>query len=242
VSPQAKRYLPAERTPRGSAARLGGEVNFWEPRLPTLHVHLDESGNLTFKPIGSKYYVFTAAWTYDPGPLAMALIALRFALLKKGHDLHRFHATEDKQLNRDAVVTALAGFAGWKFAAVVIEKAKVYPELRSPHRFYPEFASSVLKHVFRRHLAPGTDTVLVFTDTLPVHKRREAVEKAIKTACRQELPKATHFESYHHPSASNHWLQVAAPSRNRGCGRSSRGYFRARRPARTRTLTGAGRA
>src|SRR5262245_57189893 len=138
-----------------------------------------------------------------------ALIALRFALLKKGHDLHRFHATEDKQLNRDAVVTALAGFAGWKFAAVVIEKAKVYPELRSPHRFYPEFASSVLKHVFRRHLAPGTDTVLVFTDTLPVHKRREAVEKAIKTACRQELPKATHFESYHHPSASNHWLQVA---------------------------------
>lgn len=177
--------------------------------MPTLHVHLDESGNLTFKPSGSRYYVFTAAWTYDPAPLGGALTALRFALLKQGHDLHRFHATEDKQVNRDAVVAALARHETWRFAAVVIEKAKVYPDLRVPHRFYPEFASSVLKHVFRRHLAPGTDTVLVFTDTLPMHERREAAEKAIKTACRRELPKATRFESYHHPSASNPWLQVA---------------------------------
>jgi hypothetical protein len=177
--------------------------------VPTLHVHLDESGNLTFKPIGSRYYVFTAAWTYDPAPLAADLTALRFALLKRGHDLHRFHATEDKQVNRDAVVDALARHKSWRFAAVVIEKAKVYPDLRAPHRFYPQFASSVLKHVFRRHLAPGTGTVLVFTDTLPVHERREAAVKAIKTACRRELPKATRFESYHHPSASNPWLQVA---------------------------------
>jgi len=177
--------------------------------VATLHVHLDESGNLTFKPTGSKYYVFTAAWTYDPAPLAATLTALRYALLKQGHDLHRFHATQDKQVNRDAVVDALARQEGWHFASVVIEKAKVYPDLRVPHRFYPEFASSVLKHVFRRHLAPGTGPVLVFTDTLPVHERREAAEKAIKTACRRELPKAARFESYHHPSGSNPWLQVA---------------------------------
>jgi hypothetical protein len=177
--------------------------------VPTLHVHLDESGNFTFKPTGSRYYVFTATWTYDPLALAGDLTALRFALLKQGHDLHRFHATADKQINRDTVVTAMARHANWKFAAVVIEKAKVYPDLRLPHRFYPEFASSVLKHVFRPHLVPGTNTVLVFTDTLPMHERREAVEKAIKTACRRELPKAARFESYHHPSASNPWLQVA---------------------------------
>ena len=66
--------------------------------MPTLHVHLDESGNLTFKPTGSQYYVFTAAWTYDAAPLGSEITALRFALLKRGHDLHRFHATEDKQL------------------------------------------------------------------------------------------------------------------------------------------------
>ncbi|MGH7567789.1 MAG: hypothetical protein ACREL9_02290, partial [Gemmatimonadales bacterium] len=76
--------------------------------MPTLHVHLDESGDLTFKPAGTRFYVFTAAWTYDPAPLAGALSALRFSLLKQGHDLHRFHATADKQVNRNAVVAALA--------------------------------------------------------------------------------------------------------------------------------------
>ena len=177
--------------------------------MPTLHVHLDESGNFTFKTTGSRYYVFTAAWTYEPAALAGDLTALRFGLLKQGHDLNRFHASADKQVNRDAVVHALARHGGWHFAAVVIEKAKVYPDLRAPHRFYPQFASSVLKYVFRRHVAPGTGTALVFTDTLPVHERREAVEKAIKSACRQVLPKATRFEAYHHPSASNPWLQVA---------------------------------
>lgn len=177
--------------------------------MPTLHVHLDESGNLTFKPSGSRYYVFTAAWTYDPAPLANDLTNLRFSLLKERHDLHRFHATEDKQVNRDAVVNALARHAGWSFAAVVIDKAKVYADLRPPPRFYPRFATSVLRYVFRRHLQVGSGTVLVFTDTLPINKRREAAEKTIKMACRHELQAAMRFESYHHPSASNPWLQVA---------------------------------
>ena len=109
--------------------------------VPTLHVHLDESGNLTFSPKGTRHYVFSAAWTHDPAPLAQALTTLRFSLLKQGHDLFRFHATEDKQANRDAVVHAMMGHDGWRFAAVVIEKAKVNPSLREPHRFYPTFAS-----------------------------------------------------------------------------------------------------
>ena len=50
--------------------------------------------------------------------------------------------------------------------------------------------------------------VLVFTDTLPVNERRKAAEKAIKTTCRHELPDEIRFESYHHPSASNLWLQL----------------------------------
>ena len=70
-------------------------------------------------------------------------------------------------------------------------------------------AASGLRYVFRRHLQAGTGTVLVFTDTLPINKRREAVEKSIKTVCRHELQAETRFESYHHPSASNPWLQVA---------------------------------
>ena len=177
--------------------------------MSTLHLHLDESGNFNFKPTGSRFYVFTAAWTYDPAPLAQELTALRFSLLKQGHDLNRFHAAPDRQVNRDAVVRVLASHDKWWFAAVVIEKRKVYPELREPHKFYPEFAGSVLKYVFHRYIAQGTDGVLVFTDTLPVKQFRDAAEKAIKLTCRRELPDHIRLGSYHHPAARNCWIQVA---------------------------------
>jgi hypothetical protein len=57
----------------------------------------------------------------------------------------------------------------------------------------------VLKYVFHRHVADGTDSILVFTDTLPVQRFRDAVEKAIKLRCRHDI----RFGSYHHPAASN---------------------------------------
>jgi hypothetical protein len=66
----------------------------------------------------------------------------------------------------------------------------------------------VLRFVLRR-LEPGTDRVLVFTDTIPVNEKRDSIEKAIKAACRAELAEAIRFESYHHPRASNAWIQAA---------------------------------
>jgi len=177
--------------------------------MPTLHLHLDESGDLAFKPKSTTHYVFAAAWTHDPAPLARELAALRFGLLKRGHNLQRFHAAEDKQVNRDAVVTLMAAHKSWQFAAVVVEKRKVYPGLRDPRQFYPKFAGSVLKYVFNRHVQSGTDRVIIFTDTLPVNKLRDAAEKTIKLTCRRELPKQIPFCVYHHASASNTWLQVA---------------------------------
>lgn len=72
--------------------------------MPTLHIHLDEAGNLEFSPKGSRYFVFAASWTYEPEALAAALTQLRFSLLRDGHDLDSFHATEDKQSHRNVWV------------------------------------------------------------------------------------------------------------------------------------------
>ncbi len=49
---------------------------------------------------------------------------------------------------------------------------------------------------------------MIFTDTIPVNKRRDAAEKAIKVACRTEL-ETIPFEIFHHPEESNNWIQVA---------------------------------
>lgn len=175
--------------------------------MATLHVHVDESGDFDFSPTGSRYYVFSVAWTYEPAQLAHALTQLRFGLLKAGHDLPAFHAVNDRQANRNAVVSTMLGHGNWAFASMVVEKSKVNPVIREPREFYPQFASMVLRFVFRGRIAVGTSRVLIFTDRIPVH-RKKAVEVALKSACRADLPKGMPFDIYHHPKESNKWIQV----------------------------------
>jgi hypothetical protein len=175
--------------------------------MPTLHVALDESGDLHFTPKGSTYYVFTAAWTYDPAPLASDLTNLRFGLIKAGHDLDSFHACEDQQANRDLVVTTLLEHRAWNFASIVVEKRKVNPTIRADYDFYPRFASMVLKFIFRGRVLRGTTGAIIYTDTLPMSNRRRAVEATIKASCRAAL--VVPFGIFHHRRQSNAWIQVA---------------------------------
>jgi hypothetical protein len=180
--------------------------------VPTLHIHLDESGDWKFTPKSpSKYFILTLAWTYDPRPLATTLTSLRFALVKEGVPLESFHATEDRQPVRDRVVQSVMAHNGWSFAAVILEKCKINPVLYEPHEFYPKFAGSLLKFVLRgSHCRRGTDRVLVFADTLPMtHAKREGVLKAMKQTCASCLPATTDHHVFSYRRESNKWLQVA---------------------------------
>lgn len=173
--------------------------------MSTLHAHLDESGDLNFSPAGTKHYVFAAAWTYSPSNLAARLSHLRFQLLKDGHDLARFHATEDIALVRNRVTGILRRYTGWHFTAAVIEKAKVRPEFYDPVRFYTHLASMPLRYALRR-IRSDTKNVVIYSDHPPSQlerKQRELINKAIRHAANSELPDGVHFVAYHHPSASN---------------------------------------
>lgn len=178
--------------------------------MPTLHVHLDEAGNWAFSPKGSAYYILTAAWTFDPQPLAAALTDLRFQFIKQGLGIEGFHAAPDRQITRDAVVQTMLANAGWRFGAVVMEKRKINPSLYPPHRFYPTFAGALLRFVLSGPRAANTSSVLVYADTLPMDTRakQEGVLKAIKTACKDRLP-STPSHSFSHCHESNPWIQVA---------------------------------
>lgn len=179
--------------------------------MATLHIHLDESGNFVFSAKGTRYYIFTVAWTYDPAPLAADLTALRFGLLKQGHglDLCCFHACDDPKPRRDAVIAMIRNKSGWNFASIVIEKKRVNPTLHAPEEFYPKFLTMVLNFVLRGRVKPNTNQVLIYTDTLPFpRKQAAAVEAAIKKSCRQELSQIP-FHILHHRIESNAWIQVA---------------------------------
>lgn len=175
----------------------------------TLHIHLDESGNWAFNKKGTKYLVLTAAWTYDPQPLAHSLTALRFGLLRGGQDIESFHAAPQLQAIRDLVVGTLIGQDNWAFGAVLVEKAKVNPSIYEPARFYPIFAGILMRFILRGRGANRASRALIYADTLPMdtNAKRQGVLKTIHGAMKAELPgKPYHIFSHCHQS--NCWIQA----------------------------------
>lgn len=182
--------------------------------MSTLHVHIDESGDLSFSPRGSRYYVFAVVWTYDPLPLALSLQQLRVTMLKEGwkegSKLEKFHGSDDNYQTRERVIRAMLKFSNWKFSAAVVQKNKVHPkECESLGSFYSRFATVPLRLLFRGPVMNQADNLLIYTDRFPQQCHRQRTEKAIKKACRKELAKELPFHIYHHASSSNSWLQVA---------------------------------
>jgi hypothetical protein len=160
------------------------------PSQATLYLYVDESGDLTFSPKGSHFYVFVAVCTYDPAPLALELVALRFRLLKQGRNIERFHATYDDPSTRELVFEKICNNPRWHFAAVVVDKTKLSVADHVPlWRFYSRFASAPLRFILRGPMREKAHKVLVFTDRIPQEVHREATEKAINKACRSELLK-----------------------------------------------------
>lgn len=178
--------------------------------MTTLHVHADESGDLNFTS-GSPYYVFSVVWTETPSPLARDLRCQRFSWCRDGHDIARFHAGKEKRGQRYHIYNLMMEDESWTFSSLVVRKASLYAPLKDPEAFYPKFLSMALRFVFRGRIRDHISRVLVYTDRLPdMNAARHGVEKAIKTACAADLkPRGIPFHIFHHPSASNKWLQVA---------------------------------
>jgi hypothetical protein len=177
--------------------------------VPTLHIAIDESGNFRFDKHGTKFLILTAAFTYDPLPLAASLSDLRFSLLKKGFDLACFHCSEDKQPNRNAVVSRLSSAVGWSFASAVLQKNKANPNIRAIETIYPLLARTLIRFILGYRLKPETTQIVICMDRLLKPKaHREALVKVIKQECAAHQPKIPAWV-YDHPSPSNKWIQVA---------------------------------
>lgn len=173
----------------------------------SVYLFFDESGNLDFTAGGTRHYFMGVLTTRNPVAFTRALSELRYGLLGEGAELEAFHASEDRQVVRNAVYSILADVGEFEFDAVIVDKSRVEEKLRDPARFYPEFAARVLARVFARY-ADDQEPLVVITDRLPVKRKREAVVKAFKTFIRQELGNRP-FVMLHHTSAGHSGLQAA---------------------------------
>src|ERR1700682_609020 len=169
-----------------------------------VYIFLDEGGNFDFSLKGSRYFTLTAVTKTRPFPGDGSLSQLKFDLMETGREICYFHASEDEQAVRDKVFATVATHLNAiRLDSLIVEKRKTNPSLRGTEQFYPRMLGHLLAYVLSKQPAnQATSEVLVITDKIPVNKKREAVEKAVKQTLAKTLPPGVRYRIFHHPSMS----------------------------------------
>ena len=176
----------------------------------SLYIFLDEGGNLDFSTNGTKYFTVSAITKTRPFSLDQALLSLKYDLMEEGLPLDRFHASEDKQAVRNRVFAAISKhLSEFRIDSLIVEKRKTQLQLQEQAKFYSAMLGYLLRHVFKEAHGEQYQQIIVQTDTLPVKKKREAFEKAIKTTLASMLPDTATYRVLHHESRSSIGLQAA---------------------------------
>ncbi len=174
-----------------------------------LYLFLDEAGNFDFSPNGTNYFVLSALSKERPFNAYQELTELKYELVEQGQEIEYFHASEDRQAVRDRVFAIIGRhLEGVRIDSLVIEKRKTGPALQAESQFYPRMLGYLLRHVLGNVSLDQYREVIVFTDAIPVNKRRNAVEKAVKQTLARMLPRSARYRLLHHDSKSNMDLQI----------------------------------
>lgn len=179
------------------------------PGKRVAYLFLDEGGNFDFSPTSTKYFTLSTLLMFRPFPLDDRLTTLRFDLLEAGNPLERFHASYDNWPTRNQVFTLMQdALHQFRVQSVIIEKRKVWPELRADHRFYPKMMGYLLRRVLTG-IGAECDRVIVITDRIPLNRKRAAIEKALKTTLTSMLRRVgIPYEVHHHNGCSCCGLQL----------------------------------
>lgn len=179
-------------------------------RRRVLYIFLDEGGNLDFSPSGTKHFTLTSLSKERPFEAYKELTELKYDLIELGTEIEYFHASEDRQAVRNRVFgTINAHLDQTRLDSLIVEKRKTGPALRAEEKFYPRMLGYLLKYVVNGYDLTMFEKVIVYTDSIPVQKKRKAIEKAIKIFLANVLPAGVRYSIYHHASKSNYDLQIA---------------------------------
>jgi hypothetical protein len=183
------------------------------PVPPTLYIFLDEGGNFDFSRRGSKYFTLSCVSLYRPFKLHTDLDTYKYNLIehriKPRIAIEYFHCADDNKYVRDKVFSMLAASVPEQAVdSVIVEKSKTGPALRPPEKFYPKMLGYLIRYAVEK--APhAVGEVMVITDSIPVAKKRQAIEKAVKTVLADMLPAGIPYRIMHHSSRAHYGLQIA---------------------------------
>lgn len=175
-----------------------------------LYIFLDEGGNLDFSPSGTKYFTLTSICKIRPFTISHILGKFKFDLIEYGLDFEYFHCTKNNKYVRERVFEILKdNIETLRIDSLIVEKSKTGPALQATEQFFPRMLGYLLRYVMEQTNLSTIEEVIVITDTIPIRKKRAAIEKAIKMTLKAMLPSSCTYRILHHASMSNIGLQIA---------------------------------
>lgn len=182
-------------------------------RKDTQYIFLDEGGNFDFSKSGTRYFSITAVSMRRPFKLHTDLDTFKYDLIERRIrpriQLESFHCAEDNSHIKKRVFEMLSmQLEPNSVDAVIVEKPKTGPALQVPEKFYPRMLGYLLKFVLSR-LSTDVGEVVILTDSIPVQRKKRAIEKALKTNLKEMLPQDVPYSIMHHSSKAHYGLQIA---------------------------------
>lgn len=176
----------------------------------TLYLFIDEGGNFDFSPSGTKYFTLSCLAERRPFPSYDKLREIKYDLIEDGINIEYFHATADKQFVRDNVFHIInRNLKNIKVDTMIVQKNKANPALYPEEKFYCKVFEMLMKWVLRRVAnLSDIENLIIFTDNMPVQKKKKAMEKGVKLTLSRLVKEGLHYNIYHHQSKSNLNLQV----------------------------------
>ena len=175
-----------------------------------VYVFLDESGNMDFSTKGTRFFVLTSVSMRRPFRMNTALDEYKYDCIEYGLDQQRFHCSEDNSHVRGRVFEIIqSSLQDMEIHSLIVEKSKTNPVLTAESRFYPRMLGYLLQYVLRNRSYENASEVVVITDTLPMKRRRRAIEGTVKASLSAMLPDRVRYRIVHHDSRSHFGLQIA---------------------------------
>ena len=108
------------------------------------HIFLDESGDLGFKKSSSKWFIFTIAIISDSRSLERVVKKIWRPLKKKHKRLGELHAYHADDITRTRMLQKINELDDLKVLCVVLNKEKVYIDLRNQKNYLYNYTANVL--------------------------------------------------------------------------------------------------
>ena len=108
------------------------------------YIFLDESGDLGFRKLSSKWFLFTIAISSRPRTLERIVKKIWRPLKKKHKKLGELHAYRADDITRKRMLKKLSETDDLKVLCVILNKAKVYVDLRNQKNYLYNYTANIL--------------------------------------------------------------------------------------------------